>query len=354
MKLKTILGVIACAGACASFSAFANTTNAWFSATPSGSTLTRVSVATKTNNVAVTDVELTFENDMIVLDAEKDEALQFVPTSAATMSDGLVTLSASAVLTPCDTNDLEEITGAKTGFAVGVAGSQTNFYGYVAGGWLAMTEAVPATVDTTAIAFKLELNYRDGKVKFFYDGAYLTNGGTNEFFLADTATSLAQVDVWGYGKIGIVSSSFENAVVAYDDKKYGSVAEALEAGGTMTTIDDINSSGEIVTPEAGSNPEAANGMPVAVCKALGLSTAAADAAVTVVPVEGDNDVNNVTLQLNPTDAANVEPGLVVKFAVKLNGTEVEDSPFVQNAIKVPCATGIYTVEPVTVAPANAN
>lgn len=345
MKIKTILGVIACAGACASFSAFANTTNAWFSATPSGSELTLTTTVT-TNGAAVT-----VAGGLIELDLEKDDALVFTPTADSdATSDGLVTLSAHAVLTPCDVGDFEAIGDAKTGFAVGVDNTNTpattNFYGYVAGGWLPLSGTVPGDVETTAIDFKLELNYRDGKVKFFvYNVGYLTENSTNEFNLANSATTLASVDVWGSGKLGTVASSFEVATVAVGDKKYGSVADAIAAGGAEATIKDVLPSGAIATE----TPTVAdNGMSVAVCKALGLSTTDSNAKVTVVPAGNDTDASNVTLALSDADAAHLEPGLVVKFAVKLNNEPVTGSPFAQDAIKVPCATGIYTVEPVAV------
>ncbi len=343
MKIKTILGVIACAGACASFSAFANTTNPWFSATPSGSTLTLTSV--NTNDAAVT-----VANGLIELDLEEDNPLVFTPAAGSdATSDGLVTLSARAVLTPCDITDLGTIDEAKTGFAVGVDGNTTNFYGYVSTGWLALTGVdVPNTVETAPISFTLELNYRDGKVKFKVGDTYLANQGNSEFSLAGTPATLANVAVWGSGKLGEVASSFEVATVAVGEKKYGSVADAIAAlpdGGTFSDIKDVLPTGQIPTE----TPTVAdNGMPVAVCKALGLSTTDSNAKVTVVPAANDTDAGNVTLALSDADTANLEPGLVVKFAVKLNNEPVTGSPFAQNAIKVPCATGIYTVEPVSV------
>jgi len=337
MKLKTILGLIACAGACASFSAFANTTNTWFSATPSGSTLT-LTTTVNTNGAAVT-----VANDFIELDLEKDDALVFTPTANSdATSDGLVTLSVSAILTPCDTNEFETIDGAKTGFAVGVNGATTNFYGYVAGGWLALDGTVPGTVETTAIDFKLELNYRDGKVKFVYDGGYLTENGTNEFNLAATASSLAHVDVWGCGKIGTVASSFEAAVAAYADKKYGSIAEATAAAKAASVADPtavvqaVDSNGTVA--EVGA--VAANGLSKIVCKALGLDMTEPTANIAVAPVGTDEDEDEITLAVNVTGANEAS---AVQYKVE-GGSETKY--YDAGSVKIPITAGTYTITPV--------
>lgn len=124
MKSEKVLGLLACALACAiSGSAFANTTNSWFGVKPTGTDIGLASVTT--NGVAVT-----VENSCIQIDGDSETALTFTPTVAdPALNDGLVTITSSAVLTPSDASDLVPVDGAHAGFAVAVAGSDTNFYG---------------------------------------------------------------------------------------------------------------------------------------------------------------------------------------------------------------------------------
>ena len=349
MKIKTILGLITCAGACASYSAFGNTTNEWFEATVGVSSVTTTNVnITATNGSAIAAFK--YDSSMIVLDDDM-ESLRFTPIDSGANSDGLVTLTASAVLTPSDKADLEAVDGAKTGFAVGVDGSATNFYGYVAGGWLALSPAITTTIDASAKEFTLELNYRDGKVKFFVDGGYLTNGSSNEFFFANSGTTLANVDVWGNGKIGNVASSFEVAVAAYANggvtNKYGSIAEAAAAAKAVnpsvdpsTVVQAVDSSGTAQPV----NAKAQNGLSVVVCEALGLATDDAGANIEVAPVAADTDTTKITLAVN---VAAAPEGSAVKYEVKKVDSEdpaqYYDEP---SQIKIPLGDGEYTITPV--------
>ena len=170
MKAKKLMGMIACAGACVSLSALANTTNGWFGV----SVNTDIETANCTTNGAAVQVD----DSKIILDNDLESALTITPGSGtAALSDGLVTITSTALLTPSDASELGAITGgAQAGFAVAVAGNQTNFYGYASAGksgdpaWIKFTTG-PADpeADTT---FTIALNYRDKKVSF-YNGATL-------------------------------------------------------------------------------------------------------------------------------------------------------------------------------------
>ena len=93
MKAKTMLGMIACASACVSLSAFADTTN-WFGVATSPSA-SATDVTIKTNNVTVAIGDIVAESK-ITLDG--DTELTFAPTVAApARSDNLVTILASAL-----------------------------------------------------------------------------------------------------------------------------------------------------------------------------------------------------------------------------------------------------------------
>lgn len=331
MKAKKIVGLMACAAACASFSSFAATTD-WFAATPSG---------TETNLVGATATgTFTVENGKFNVDNGEDTALKFTPTgSEPVTSDGIVVISATAELTPNSTNDFDTIIGAKAGFAVGVDDHDvTNYYGYANGAWTKLTGAEPTSPETS---FKLVIDYRAGKktVKFFVGDTQLSSG--TSFSIGD-ASALTSVDAFGTGSISSIDADCEVAEVAIGDVKYGSVADALADSGTMDTIKNVDSSGTI-----SEGATAANGLPMAVCVAAGASVTDPSAVITAVPVDNDTNTGNVTLQMDAT-GLNPESGVVINFAVKQGGAPVQGSPFPANAILVPCATGIYTVEPVSV------
>ena len=350
MKSEKVLGLLACALACTiSGSAFANTTNSWFGVKPTGTDIGLASVTT--NGVAVT-----VENSCIQIDGDSETALTFTPTVAdPALNDGLVTITSSAVLTPSDASDLVPVDGAHAGFAVAVDGSDTNFYGYASAGgtgngpaWIKLNGAPSNPEEATT--FTIALNYRDSKVSFYQGDTLLTDGTASEFNISNDFSRLSYVSAYGSGAISSVTSQYEVAVAAYNDKKYGSVADALAAGGATSTIKDVSSSGEI-----SANSNAANGLPVAVCKVLGLSTTEENtAAVAIVPVANDTDATGINFTLAPNVI--VESGVAVKFAVKKDGAAVTGSPFASDAIKIPLSggTGVYTIEPSTVEAAASN
>ena len=346
MKAEKVLGIVACAVACASSSVFANTTSNWFGVVASDAAVT-------TNNATVVGTIERIEESKIYIDNDKDSAYTVSPSVATpALNDGLVTITSSAILTPSEVSDLD-LVGAQAGFAVGVSnnGVATNFYGFAS----AATNGLPAWIQLsgtpsapeTPTQFKIVLDYRTSTVQF-YQGNDLLSGDTNgvstsSFAISNNFVNLSSVAAYGSGAITSIESQYEVAVVAYNGNKYGSVADAITAGGAANTINDVTSSGAI-----SEDVTAANGLPVAVCKALGISTTEENtAAVEIVPTATDPDEHNVTLQLDPS--VQVESGVAVKFAVKQGNSEVTGSPFASNAIKVPLAAGTYTIEPVGVA-----
>ena len=352
MKARKFMGMIACAGACVSLSAFANTTNGWFGVAVENNAIVHPNC--ETNGVAVT-----IDGTSIVLENDSDSALTITPASGNdALSDGLVTITSSAVLTPSDASELGAVTGgAQAGFAVAVAGNETNFYGYASASkngepdWNKLSGTVPA--EGTATSFSIVLDYRTSTVRFYKDGELLS-GLTNDvptssFAISNNFVNLNNIAAYGSGSINSITSQYEVAVVAYNNKKYGSVADAIEAGGTSANIMDVDASGHV-----SESSEATCGLSVAVCKALGISTtaSAADApAVKVVPAATDTETAKIKLQLDPTGLT-LDPGVVVKFSVKKGGTTpVEGSPFAADAIMIPLgesSAGEYVIEPADV------
>lgn len=323
MKAKKIVGMMACAAACASFSSFAATTD-WFGATPSG-TATNLVGATATGTFTV-------ENSKFNIDNDEDTALKLTPGSAPATSDGIVIISATAELTPSSTNDLGEVAGAKAGFAVGVDDKNvTNYYGYANGTWTKLTGVNPTSAETS---FKLVLDYRTGKktVKFFVGDTQLSSGTT---FSIGEVSALTSVDAFGTGSISLLDADCEVAEVSYGGIQYGSVAEALADGASVNDIKD----------PTGASATSASGLPVAVCVAAGLSINDATATIKAVPVANDENDGYVTLQMAATGATTTTPEAgVVQFTVKNGGSTA--GPYPATAILIPCTTGVYTVEPI--------
>ena len=345
MKAKTLMGMIACAGACVSLSAFGNTTNDWFSVGVTGEAIAPVNCST--NGAAVS-----IANSKIVLDNEYATRLAITPAVglASTNSTDVAKIDVTALLTPSSTNDLPaNIEGAKAGFAVGVNDQNaTNFYGFANGVWVKLTGDA-SNADTQDTTFSIVLDYRVPNVRFYLGDTLLasdSNPSATAFPIA--GNTFGGIDAFGSGSITSITGGYEVAVCAVENgtttKKYGSLADALANGGSSANIVDVNANGTTGVSTA------ANGLSVAVCKALGISTTEANTpAVAITPVASDTDQNNINFTL--AESVNVEPGVAVTFSVKKNGEAVEGSPFASNAIKIPLSggTGVYTIEPAGVA-----
>lgn len=335
MKAKKLMGMIACAGACVSLSALANTTNGWFGVSVNDTTVNAGTCAVTTNNVAVTSTETAGK---IVLDNDIESALTIAPDAGtAALSDGLVTITATAVITPSDASELGAVTGgAQAGFAVAVAGNETNFYGYASAGksgdpaWIKFTTG-PANpeADTT---FTIAINYRDKKVSFYNGSTLLTDGTSSEFSISNEFVKLSNVAAYGSGSISSVTSKYEVAVAAYGDKKYGSGAEAVKAAGASGTVLDIDPT----TGEATTDKQTTNGLYAWQCDVLGV---AKDAKIPFKPAATVN--GSITLQI----ASEIEDGIAATFKVYSVGNETALGSYPSHAIQIPQAQGKYLIKP---------
>ena len=318
MKAKTMLGLIACASACVSLSAFGNETNGWFGVKVENAEIVHPNCAT--NGAAVT-----INGSAIKLE---DASLGIDNFASAPTSDGIVKISATALLTPSSTSDFDVSGSPKAGFAVGVDNQNaTNFYGYANGSWHKLS-GTPGNGDTS---FSMILNYRDKVVSFYVDDVLLTSED-DPLTLASDANSLASISASGSGSITSVTGAYEVAVAAYDGKKYGSGAEAVKAKGDGEgDILDVASDGTATT-----TPQAANGLYAWECDALGV---AKDAKVPFKPAATVG--NSITLQI----ASEIEDGLAATFKVYLVGSETEIGSYPSDAIQIPQAQGAYLIKP---------
>ena len=337
MKAKTLMGVIACAGACVSLSAFGNNTNNWFNAGVADSNITLSGVSTNGVAVQVSDGK-------IVLDNEKESALTFTPVTT-NMSTGVSVIRATAELTPSDATSLDpSLSEAKVGFAVGVAGNATNYYGFASGEWFKLDGMNPP--DSGNTEFQLILDYRSATAQFFVNnaGSYqilsTNNGTTTAFaFAKGDANDIRGIDAYGSGSITSLDGKFELAVAMYEGRKYGSITEAKSAaGGNAENVRGISPTGEIQVAGA----KAANGMDYVVCEALGLSVTDSNANITVAPLETDIATDKITLRLT-NENLGPEANLV---GYKVSGGTAEDSVCEPNEIQIPLEAGTYTITPV--------
>ena len=333
MKAKTMLGLIACASACVSLSAFGNETNGWFGVKVENNAIIHPNC--QTNGAAVT-----IENSKIKID---DTTLVITNFVNAQTSDGIVKISATALLTPNSTNDLyssEALESAKAGFAVGVDNlNATNFYGYANGSWHKLTgQADPYNWDGDT-TFSMILNYRDHVVSFYVGDVALTSADS----LTLNATTLTAIDASGSGSITSITGAYEVAVAQYDGKKYGSIAEATTAAKAESVADPtaavqvVNADGS--TEEA--NAVAANGLRKIVCEALGLPMNDPTANIAVAPAATDTNPSGITLAVNVTGAP--EPGAV---QYKVEGGSSEAQCYDANSVTIPLTAGTYTITPV--------
>ena len=339
MKAEKVIGIAACAFACVTSSAFANSTTNWFGVTASPVAATDVTI--KTNNVTVAIADIVAESK-ITLDG--DTELTFAPTDGnPARSDNLVTIESTAVLTPNAFADLppsSELTGAQVGFAVAYNGDVTNYYYYAyandAGAWTAGAGTPPANAEVT---FKITLDYRSHKAKFEVGNTVVAED------VAFSGTKLKTVAALGSGSLTGVSADYEIAVAQYGDKKYGSIAEATAAA-KAASVADPTAAVQVVNADGSTedaNAVAANGLRKIVCEALGLPMNDSAANIAVAPAATDIDQNNITLAVNVAGAPEAS---AVKYEVKKDGVFDHYSDSEAAVVTIPLGAGTYTITPV--------
>lgn len=353
MKAEKVLGIVACAVACvASVNAFADQLT-WFDGNVGSTTTSGISTPTSAswNNDPSLPTGVTPAEGSITLDNDSSTALVLTPSGLEpTLSDNVVTISSTAVLTPSDASDLGDVDGAKAGFAVGVDGSDTNFYGYASGltsgsRWVKLSGANPTE---SATSFSIVLDYRTGKknVKFFVGTTQLVSASDSTVKeWAINADALANVSAYGSGSLTALSATCEKAVAALvsgngaTTNKYGSVVEALKDKQSGDTVADIVAA----TGEASSTPLAQNGLYVWQCDVLGV---APNANIPFKPAAAVS--NHITLQV----ASEIEDGIQATFKVytKSGNNWLEgNAEYPSSAIQLPTeASGKYQIKPAAI------
>jgi hypothetical protein len=264
---------------------------------------------------------VTIQSSKYVLDNDSSAPLTLSPSvtnAANVVIESVVKFVASESLT-----DLP-IGGAVADAQAGLAVLKTNeslyaYYGFVtnAGAWVALSGATPDLANDVTV--RIEIDGVADKVKFFVGGVALSP----ELTIPDFA-SVKGISCFGNGSLTSINAKYKYETAA------GAIAAASAAGVDQSTI-----------MADGAVQNAANGMPMWKCEAVGLSTTDAAAALNPVPVALDTDTKMITLAMTNSPA----DGLTVTYQVKANG-ENSGSPCAHDNIKIPLATGKYTLEPI--------
>jgi hypothetical protein len=266
---------------------------------------------------------VTIQSSKYVLDNDSSAPLTLSPSvtnAANVVIESVVKFVASESLT-----DLP-IGGAVADAQAGLAVLKTNeslyaYYGFVtnAGAWVALSGATPDLANDVTV--RIEIDGVADKVKFFVGGVALSP----ELTIPDFA-SVKGISCFGNGSLTSINAQY----------KYATVATAIAAAGGNQSL--IKVEGADTTEVQ----NAANGMLKWKCEAVGLSTTDATAALKPVPVANDVASGYITLAVtNNTPAA----GLAVTYQVK-TGESNSGTPCAAGEIKIPLATGKYTIEPV--------
>lgn len=362
MKARTILGLIACASACATFSAFGSRVDTMFGVGPYGTEI-------NTNNCTVTANGAEVVGNKIVIDNDANSPLIVKDIKKYPNTYGIAAIRGSAVLIPSSTNDFETTTGAKAGFAVGIDDQgNTNFYGYTDSlyaadnwGWVKLSGAVPTSGESTA--FAILLDYRTKQVSFYKlgdniyapisSGTLLSKAGTDpavtQFqFSGIAAEDLAQgkmvngVDAFGSGSIDMLFGDYEVAVAAYKvgntDVKTNTLAGAIAAAGSADNVGCVNSDGSVTYT-------AANGLPAWQCAAMGIDQ---NETLTLKPAD-KKVAGKITLgvvkDLKDHITLQVEDGITVAFDVSNDNGATHSGAYPADAIQIPMDTGKYVIVP---------
>ena len=336
MKAKTLRGVIAIASATVSISAFANTTNSWFSASATENTAQLVNVST--------NGQVEVESSKFVIDNDDTNPLVFTPEVklTETNSTNISKIDVRAIMTASRTNDFKAVDNAHAGFAVGIDDTNaTNYYGYVNGKWINLGGT---PVDGAETEFSIVLNYREKTVRFLVNEVDV--GGDN---IIASASTLAGLEAFGTGTISSIDSDYEVAVAEYEvsegvTNRYGSVAEAMAEAGSSDKYGKIATVGEdgAVVPGTGADGKAANGLEMWQCTALGIEQ---KEQIGLVKAEKQNE-GKITLSIPST--MHIEPGVTAKFGVSVDGgtaTGEFDPDNIQIPMGETAGTHVYTIVP---------
>jgi len=216
--------------------------SAWFSGSASG---TQLSAENATWSQPVSGVEVA--ESVITLDLDTDERMTLTPTeNSAPDTETKTSVNVTANFYPNAFEDLEKPTGAQTALAVAyeTEGGTLRYYAWDGSKWVALSGVDPVAAGATEVTVQIELDYyRQGatKARFTIGDEVLSytdaNKETQTWLPLDTQSrAVSSVAFAGSGKLRSVASTVELGVASVDDVKYPTLADAVAAYTTGSSI----------------------------------------------------------------------------------------------------------------------
>lgn len=213
----------------------------WFSGSADG---TQLSVENATWSQHDSGVEVA--KGVITLDLDTNELMTLTPTKTAPDADTKTSVNVTANFYPNALGDLDKpAADTQTALAVAYAkeGGQLSYYAWNGSGWVALSGVAPVAEGATEVTAKIELDYyREGepKARFTIGSTVLTYTDKNEtqtwLPLTTDSRAVGSVAFAGSGKLRSVESTVEIGVARVNGVKYPTLAEAVAAYTTGSSI----------------------------------------------------------------------------------------------------------------------
>ena len=236
MKKPFIAFSIACAcatGAFADHGQYEQWQNPWFKAI--GASATKTDTKSVGGSWAEFNEGVSFVEGKMVLDQDDDQSSTFNISADATNANTIVEVTATAAFYPVLKADLPTALpdGAKVAFAVVKEDDTLSYRALVSGvtDWVTLG----GTPAESEVAVLIQLNYRDGKAKFFVGGTEVSEDGGIDFSATAVPTGL---NISGCGTVASVNAEVQVGVATYNGKTYGTITEAQAEAASQTGVDD--------------------------------------------------------------------------------------------------------------------
>jgi len=242
----------------------------WFNSMGSGATLADMKAVNGAWTMPAGNAGVSVSNNKLVLDLDSNAVAQFGVTGDKANDTNTVTkITGTAKFYSASSVDaLGTPTGGK--FALAVVG--TSYYVWYGSSWSALSGATASA--SAEVTFTAELDYKTNKLNVWIGSTRLT---PNDISI-NAGDQIAGFKVKGCGEISSVDGAIQLAVAVCNDKRYGTVADAMNAASSGDTVEVVRqTNGDVDLPEGKNIKLADNG------NVSGTITVPAGQTVTVDP-----------------------------------------------------------------------
>ena len=219
----------------------------WFSGSASGTQLSAVNATWSQHDSGVEVAE-----DVITLDLDTNELMTLTPTeNSAPDTETKTSVNVTANFYPNALGDLDTpAADTQTALAVAYATEEgeLSYYAWNGTEWVALSGVDPVAAGATEVTAKIELDYYRSsatKARFTIGDAVLSYTDANEktqtwLPLGTQSRAVSSVAFAGSGKLKSVASTVELGVASVDGVKYPTLADAVAAyttGSSITVLD---------------------------------------------------------------------------------------------------------------------